>query len=417
MVSTTWVQFIKGTLLVVVCSILVWMLLARGFTAPAIPIAPTEVQRLRVTESGSEINGAPLSAENQLDSRLRREHGTGFGSISQLPGGVRATGPLGPVEYIEVFSNSTVTTWRKSADPGTGDTLFTPVERSGSELLLPGGSAVFKGVRADSLASKLDFLSLMLALFLGTASLPHILIRYYTVRDAAAARKSTVVGIGAIGMFYLLTLYLGLGAMTSGALDPTDSNMSAPLLARTFGEGLFAVVSAVAFTTVLGTVSGLVIAGAGAVVHDLMRDGLRIELDDAAQVRTGRIAAVVLGVGAIALGVLFEGVNVSFLVGWAFNVAASANLPALVMLLFWRGTTWQGVVASMSVGLLSSLGWILASPDTLEKLFGLSAARALDATLVPFSQPAIVTVPLGFAVLVVVSILTRREDSERVARA
>src|SRR2546425_13377873 len=111
---------------------------------------------------------------------------------------------------------------------------------TGNGMLVPGASPTFKGIRSARFFDKLDFISLMLALFAGTASLPHILIRYYTVKDAAAARKSTVVGIGAIGFFYVLTLFLGLGAMTSGALDPTNSNMAAPLLARTFGELPFA---------------------------------------------------------------------------------------------------------------------------------------------------------------------------------
>ena len=118
--------------------------------------------------------------------------------------------------------------------------------------------------------AKLNFLSLMLALFGGTASLPHILIRYYTVKDQAAARKSTVVGIAAIGFFYVLTLIMGLGAMTSGAIDVTNSNMAAPLLAKSFGELLFALISAIAFTTVLGTVAGLIVAASGAIVHDLV---------------------------------------------------------------------------------------------------------------------------------------------------
>jgi cation/acetate symporter len=273
-------------------------------------------------------------------------------------------------------------------------------------------------VRDDSLVAKLDFLSLMLALFLGTASLPHILIRYYTVKDAASARKSTVVGIGAIGAFYVLTLYLGIGAMTSGALDPTDSNMSAPLLAKTFGDGLFAVISAVAFTTVLGTVSGLILAGAGAVAHDLLKDVFQLKLDDRGQVRAAKIASVALGLGAVGLGILFERMNVTFLVGWAFNVAASANLPALVMLLFWKRTTKEGIIAAMSVGLVTSLAWILGSADTLEKVFGYSAADASARAFVPFSQPAIVTVPLGFLTLVVVSLLTPRVQraSERAAQ-
>jgi cation/acetate symporter len=418
MVSTTWVQFVKGSLLVVVCGLTVVLILGRGFRTPDAPIPAQSMQWIERGAGGTIVNGAPLAPDNQLDSRLRAAHGTGFGSVASLPGGVAETGPLGPIGYIETFAQSTVTTWKKAesrAADGTVRSEFTPVERKGSDLLLPGANPTFKGVRADGLAPKLDFLSLMLALFLGTASLPHILIRYYTVKDAAAARKSTVVGIGAIGVFYVLTLYLGIGAMTSGALDPMDSNMAAPLLARTFGEGLFAVISAVAFTTVLGTVSGLILAGAGAVAHDLLRDVFRVELNDAEQVRAAKIASVALGAGAIALGIVFEKMNVTFLVGWAFNVAASANLPSLVMLLFWRRTTREGIIAAMSVGLVSSLAWILLSADTLEKVYGYSAAEAAERTLVPFSQPAIVTVPLGFAVLVAVSLLSRPRPDAAVA--
>ena len=159
-------------------------------------------------------------------------------------------------------------------DDGSETTVYYPKPTAGRDILVPGASPTFKGVRSPKLADKLDFLSLMLALFCGTASLPHILIRYYTVKDQAAARRSTVVGIAAIGFFYVLTLYLGLGAMTSGALDVTNTNMAAPLLARTFGELPFAVISAVAFTTVLGTVSGLIMAASGAVAHDLMANVL-----------------------------------------------------------------------------------------------------------------------------------------------
>jgi cation/acetate symporter len=416
MVSTTWVQFIKGTILVAVCTLVVAMILNRGFAVPSTPIASTEVQTLVKSADSTTVNGAPLAPDNQLDSKLRAAHGTGFGSVAALPGGVERTGPLGPLGFFETFSQSTITTWKKGTD-AAGATTFTPVERKGADLLLPGANPTFKGVRDDRVASKLDFISLMLALFLGTASLPHILIRYYTVKDAVSARKSTVVGIAAIGFFYVLTLYLGLGAMTSGALDPTDSNMSAPLLARTFGEGLFAVISAVAFTTVLGTVSGLVMAGAGAVAHDLMKDVLGMRMSDAQQVRSGKIAAAALGLGSIALGILFEKMNVTFLVGWAFNLAASANLPALVMLLFWKRTTKQGIIAAMATGLVVSLGWILASADTMEKVYGYSAADAAAKTIVPFSQPAIVTVPLGFAVLAVVSLLTARSSKSNAAPA
>ena len=207
----------------------------------------------------------------------------------------------------------------------------------------------------------------------------------------------------------MLTLYLGLGAMTSGTLDPTNNNMAAPLLARSFGELPFAVISAIAFTTVLGTVSGLIMAASGAVAHDIMANFLRIEMNDHAKVRAGKVTAVVVGIIAMVLGILFEKFNVSFLVGWAFNVAASANLPSLVMLLFWRGTTKQGITAAIFVGLISSLAWVLASGEAYKNVYGLDPAAAL----VPFSQPGIVTIPLGFAVLVVVSLATQNTNPKR----
>jgi cation/acetate symporter len=342
------------------------------------------------------VDGKPQSRDHDLRP---------VGTITKLPeryGDARSTGPLGPLEYLSALEDSTVVTWTKKThadDTGTHET-FAATERPAAELMRPGG--YFKGLAGGTLAGRLDFASLMLALFCGTASLPHILIRYYTVKDAMAARKSTVVGIAAIGGFYVLTLYLGLGAMTSGALDPTDSNMAAPLLARSFSETLFAIISAIAFTTVLGTVSGLIMAGSGAVAHDLVQDVFKVSLTDHEKVRIGKIAAVGLGIIAMALGILFKGFNVGFLVGWAFNIAASANLPSLVMLLFWPRTTKQGIIAAVTVGMTASLGWILLSADTFEKVYGISK----DLSPMPFSQPGLVTIPLGFVVLVVVSLMT-----------
>ncbi|KKL52450.1 hypothetical protein LCGC14_2285350, partial [marine sediment metagenome] len=278
----------------------------------------------------------------------------------------------------------------------------------GSHVLRPVQHPRFSGIRSELLLNKLNFISLMLALFCGTASLPHILIRYYTVKDEASARKSTIVGIGSIGFFYILTLYMGLGAMTSGSMDVTNSNMAAPLLALSFDKWLFAVISAIAFTTVLGTVSGLILASAGALSHDLVSGFLQIEMSDHMQVRVAKIASVAVGSLAIVLGILFANMNVSYLVGWAFSVAASANLPALVMLLFWKGTTREGVIAAIVVGMTSSLAWILLSADTFTKFYGL---RAEDA-VVPFTQPGIVTIPLGFLTLVVVSLMTRKQVPE-----
>jgi cation/acetate symporter len=144
-------------------------------------------------------------------------------------------------------------------------------------------------------------------------------------------------------------------------------------------------------------------AASGAVAHDLLANFFKIEMNDHTKVRAGKITAVAVGIVAIVLGILFGRLNVNFLVGWAFNVAASANLPSLVMLLFWRGTTKQGITAAIFVGMLTSLAWILLSAQCYKDVYGLDPADAL----VPFSQPGIVTIPLGFAVLVAVSLLTQ----------
>jgi cation/acetate symporter len=409
MVSTTYVQFLKGSLLVVFSAVLTVMILNRGLVAHGEGNSSRSIlapQELTVRPDGTRlVNGLPQGrGPGEADLRT-------VGHVSRLPDGGQASGPLGPIEFLRVLGQSEIVTWNaKTArgSDGSTTTRFTPQPTPGSEILRPGNLPAFAGIRGDNLSDKIDFVSLMLALFCGTASLPHILIRYYTVKDQAAARKSTIVGIGSIGFFYLLTLYLGLGAMTSGAMDVTNSNMAAPLLARTFGEWLFAIISAIAFTTVLGTVSGLIIAASGAVVHDLMSSYLRIEMNDHAKVRVARIAAVAVGAAAIVLGILFERMNVNFLVGWAFSIAASANLPALIMLLFWKGTTKQGITAAILVGMVSSLGWILLSADTFKSVYGLPPENAL----VPISQPGIVTIPLGFVTLVVVSLLTRRKETD-----
>ena len=157
----------------------------------------------------------------------------------------------------------------------------------------------------------------------------------------------------------------------------------------------------------LGTVSGLILASSGAVTHDLLSNAMGWEMTDAEQVRVAKIASVVVGLVAIVLGILFQELNVSYLVGWAFSVAASANLPSLVMCLFWSRTTRQGVIAAVVVGMTSSLAWILLSADTFAKVYGLDASQAV----VPFSQPGVVTIPLGFLTLVVVSLMTQETDS------
>lgn len=457
MVSTTWVQFIKGSLLVFFCAILTLMILNRGLTTdpeaashepvniiaadsiPAERIMAAEgpwadLPFVRVVNPGNLLH--PIVYRKLDDGRLAeaqvmrvttdttgnqvvwvngkvqgRGEGEGdlypVGSVLELPDGQTETGALGPAEFFKVFGESTIATWSKQVvheSDRVVTTVYYPKPTKGSDLLVPG--QYFKGVQSESFTDKLDFVSLMLALFCGTASLPHILIRYYTVKDQASARKSTIVGIAAIGFFYILTLYLGLGAMTSGAMDPTSTNMAAPLLAKSFNDYLFAIISAIAFTTVLGTVSGLIMAGSGAVAHDLCENVFKIPMTDEKKVLYGKAAALLLGIGAMILGILFKKFNVSFLVGWAFNIAASANLPALVMLLFWKRTTKQGIAAAIIVGMISSLGWILLSGQTYANVYGLNPADSP----VPFSQPGLVTIPLGFITLIVVSLLTPKPE-------
>jgi cation/acetate symporter len=403
MVSTTYVQFLKGTLLVVFSFILTLMILNRGLTVKE-PAAGFDTPQTKIDKRPDGkviVNGLPQGKnEGQGDFWP-------VGHVRSLPDGQQSTGPLGPLAFLRTVQQSEIVLWSSKTEKqpdGATLTTYTPKTTAGPAILRPGNHPSFKGIRSEKFTDKLNFVSLMMALFGGTASLPHILIRYYTVKDQAAARKSTIVGIASIGFFYVLTLYIGLGAMTSGSLDVTNSNMAAPLLARSFNEWLFAIISAIAFTTVLGTVSGLIIAAAGAVVHDFLASVMRLEISDHGKVRIAKFVSVVVGAIAIVLGILFERMNVNYLVGWAFSIAASANLPSLIMLLFWKGTTKQGIIAAVTVGMVSSLGWILLSGDTYNDVYGLKPETAI----VPFSQPGIVTIPLGFLVLVVVSLLTRQ---------
>lgn len=405
MVSTTYVQFIKGSLLVLFSGILTVLILLRGLST--VDYKPEPEQTVFVP-----AGGGPKLIDGKPQGRKPGEHDLRpVGRVSRLPNSQSATGPLSPWGYLQTLQASEIVLWSekktKETDPPGELTVYSPVPTPGEEILRPGRNPMFKGIRSDDLYAKLNFISLMLALFCGTASLPHVLIRYYTVKNQAAARQSTVVGIATIGVFYVLTMFLGLGAMTSGTIDLTDSNMAAPLLAKNFGELLFAIISAIAFTTVLGTVSGLIVAASGAIVHDLITSVGGVKLNDHEKVRVGKIAAAVVGVIAIGLGILFEGFNASFLVGWAFSVAASANLPALVMILFWQRTTKQGVTAAVLVGLLSSLAWIFLSQEAFVNVYRFSATRAAELAVVPFNQPGIVTIPLGFLTLIVVSLLTK----------
>jgi cation/acetate symporter len=461
MTSTTYVQFIKGALLIVFSTVLVVAVCIRGLTttpdqggqvpfkeyrtlaavqtAGAIAVSDPSFQVLTVVEAknlkfaklsqagvetwwkltedpaggaltlqesqsvvtrpgGAQIiNGLPASKDNQLLQVGNME------AIAGKTGPAASTGSAGPFKLLALIGDrqSKVRQWKEAKLVNGADhvSVYYPVITDGSRVLRPGLNFKVEGTPLE----RIDFASLMLALFLGTAALPHILIRYYTVPSPAAARKSTIVAIAAIGFFYVLTLFMGLGAMTSGTINLTDNNMSAPLLARSFGTFLFAMISAIAFATVLGTVSGLIIAASGAVAHDILDRFAGIIKSDKQKVSVGKIVAFAVGGVAIVLGIIFKGVNVSFLVGLAFAVAASANLPAIVMMLFWKRTTGRGVTASIIVGIVSSIGIILLSP-TMYELYGLDPAWAP----IPLKNPGIVSIPLSFIAIVLVSLLTQK---------
>ena len=323
---------------------------------------------------------------------------------------VESTGPIGPFKFLSTIQKSEIVRFKKVkfTDKGNNVTVWYQNITSGKEMMMPG--LKFTIGDGATLWTKLNFVSLMLALFLGTASLPHILIRYYTVKSQRDARKSTIIAIAAIGGFYVLTLFMGLGAAVNGVLDVESSNMSGPLLAKAFGIGLFSIISAIAFATILGTVSGLIVASSGAIAHDLVDKYMGKNLSDKAKVRAGKIAAFAVGVVAIILGIAFKGMNVSFLVGWAFAVAASANLPAILMLLFWKKTTAKGIAWSIVAGIISALGIILTSPTMWDR-YGLNkvdAPHMLD-------NPAIISFTLALLVLVIVSLATQKDNENLVA--
>ena len=254
-----------------------------------------------------------------------------------------------------------------------------------------------------------DAISLGMALMFGTAGLPHILMRFYTVPDARAARTSVFYATGLIGFFYLLTFVLGFGAMVLVGPDTIKgvdkgANMAAPLLAEYIGGTPFlGFIAAVAFATILAVVAGLALAGASALSHDLWVNVVRGgKASGDEELKVARVATIILGVAAVILGITFKSQNVAFMVSLAFAIAASGNFPALVLAIFWRRFTTAGAVASMLTGTLATLLLIWLSPTIQVDVLHRATAWF------PLKNPALVTIPLGFAVGVVVSLMTAR---------
>jgi cation/acetate symporter len=286
---------------------------------------------------------------------------------------------------------------------------------SSRDVLAPG--AQYGG----SLTSKINFISLALALVLGTAGLPHVLMRFYTVPTAKEARRSVVWAIALIGAFYLFTLVLGYGAAALVGPDRIlkaagGVNSAAPLLAFELGGViLLGVISAVAFATILAVVAGLTITASASFAHDIYASVLKShKVTEQEQVRVSRITAVVLGVFAIGLGILANGQNVAFLVALAFAVAAAANLPTILYSLYWKRFNTRGALWSMYGGLISTIVLIVFSPAVSGTKT--SMIPGADFAFFPLANPGIVSIPLAFA-LGIIGTLTSSDtgDPERTA--
>ena len=280
-------------------------------------------------------------------------------------------------------------------------------------------------------------ISLGLALMFGTAGLPHILMRFFTVADAKAARKSVFYATGFIGYFYILTFIIGFGAITLVMTDPTfyktvvgadgavtydkvkdligGTNMAAIHLSEAVGGNLFlGFISAVAFATILAVVAGLTLAGASAVSHDLYASVFaKGRATDADEIRVSKIATIVLGIVAIYLGYVFEQQNVAFMVGLAFAIAASCNFPVLLMSMFWKGLTTKGALIGGLLGLISAVTLVVLGPTVWEKVLGHEAGTA------PFhyDNPALFSMAIAFAGIWLFSVLDRSQTARNEAAA
>jgi cation/acetate symporter len=280
------------------------------------------------------------------------------------------------------------------------------------------------GLRYKPPYGALDLISLGIALIFGTAGLPHILVRFYTVPDAKTARHSVVWAMVLIGSFYIMTTFLGFGAATIVGQDfikkNGGTNMSAPLLAQALaGNVFFAFISAIAFATILAVVAGLTISASTSFAHDFWTNVIHKGLERAPgeEVRVARVAAFVVGFIAIGIAILLgPTANVAFLVALAFAVAASANLPVIVFSIFWRRFNTTGAVTGLAVGLLASLFLIIVSPSFMAvdppTVTGTARHLIQAKAWFPLENPGIVSVPLGFLGAIVGTLLTKEPSAE-----
>ncbi|MFI6652417.1 cation acetate symporter [Streptomyces sp. NPDC050529] len=337
-------------------------------------------------------------------------------------GGMKGTTWVQMVKAVLLIAGAILMTfmvlWK--FDFNVSDLLGTAAEKSGH-----GASFLEPGLKYGATGtSKLDFLSLGIALVLGTAGLPHILIRFYTVPTAKAARKSVNWAIGIIGAFYLMTIALGFGAAALIGPDEIKAknpagNAAAPQLAEylggvgtTGGAVMLAVISAVAFATILAVVAGLTLASSSSFAHDIYANVIRKgKATEKEEMRAARWATVFIGAAAILLGAFARDMNVAGLVALAFAVAASANLPTLLYSLFWKRFTTQGALWSIYGGLASSVILVLFSP-VVSGNAKTSMFKGVDFAWFPLENPGLISIPLGFLLGWIGSLLSKEEPDK-----
>ncbi|WP_270988389.1 cation acetate symporter [Campylobacter upsaliensis] len=281
----------------------------------------------------------------------------------------------------------------------------------------PKGESIMKP--GTFLPDTISALSLGLALMFGTAGLPHILMRFFTVKDAKEARKSVFYATGFIGYFYILTFIIGFGAIALLLSNPEfinadgsfkgASNMIAVTLAELLGGDIFlGFISAVAFATILAVVAGLAISGAGAISHDLYVNVLKngkVEHKD--EMKITKFATIGIGIFAILLGIVFENQNVAFTVGLAFAIAASVNFPILLLCIYWKNLTTKGAFWGGLIGLIVVLALVILSPSIWVKSFGFSEA------IFPYDHPALFSMPLSFLLIYLISKFDRSKRAQK----
>jgi cation/acetate symporter len=289
----------------------------------------------------------------------------------------------------------------------------TEVHENGLAIMSPGGLV----------SNPVDAISLGLALMFGTAGLPHILMRFFTVSNAKEARKSVFFATGFIGYFYILTFVIGFGAIVlvstnAEFLDAAGkliggNNMSAVHLAKAVGGDVFlGFISAVAFATILAVVAGLTLAGASAVSHDLYANVLRHgEASERDEIRVSRITTVVLGFVAIGLGILFEKQNIAFMVGLAFAIAASVNFPVLFLSMFWKHLTTRGAFIGGFMGLITAVSLVVLGPVVWVAILGNAEP------VFPSKYPALYSITVAFAGIWLFSWLDRSRQAQAEAQA